>query len=66
MNPEALIILDMRDRVKLKDKLTLLMNGVGGGEGSSHLYKQKASKVIIIGAQEIEDNSFTIKFCNKG
>jgi hypothetical protein len=39
MNPEALIIMDMRDRVKLKDKLTLLMNGVGSGEGSSHIYK---------------------------
>lgn len=45
----------MRENLKLKDKISYLMNN------QNETLKQRAQKIIIIGAKEIDENIMTIK-----
>ena len=45
----------MRENLKLKDKISYLMNN------QNETLKQRDQKIIIIGAKEIDENIMTIK-----
>ena len=45
----------MRDNLKLKDKISYLMNI------QNEFLKERSHKVIVIGAKEIEDGTITLK-----
>jgi histidyl-tRNA synthetase len=51
---EKRIEVDLRESVKLKEKLNYLMNTKNSG------------KILIIGSQELKDNTISIKENNKG
>ena len=56
--PHLQVQLDLRERHKLKDKLSYLMNSTNTAA------KDRCSKVIVLGVQELQDHTVTVKYSN--